>query len=86
MLSPSLFGWLVVTSSIFLFVFYNTTAGGLPWFIAISRNDLNPIWAPWSLGPWATLIVGMILLWKKAAAADSSLRLFSLKTLRAENA
>jgi uncharacterized membrane protein len=86
MLSPSLFGWLVATSSIFLFVFYNTIAGGLPWFIAISRNDLNPIWAPWSLWPWATLIVGMILLWKKATGANASLRLFSLKTLRAESA
>jgi hypothetical protein len=86
MLSPSLFGWLVITSSIFLFVFYNTIAGGLPWFIAISRNDLNPIWAPWSLWPWATLIVGMILLWKKATGANASLRLFSIKTLRAESA
>ncbi len=83
MLSPSLFGWLLATSSIFLFVFYNTVAGGLPWFIAISRNDLNPIWAPWSLLPWATLILGMILLWRKAVAADPSLRLISFQTLRA---
>jgi uncharacterized membrane protein len=83
MLSPSLFGWLVVTSSIFLFVFYNTIAGGLPWFIAISRNHLNPIWTPWSLWPWATLIFGMILLWKKAVAADPSLRLIGFQTLRA---
>jgi uncharacterized membrane protein len=86
MLSPSLFGWLVATSSVFLFVFYNTTAGGLPWFIAISRNNLSPMWVPWSLCPWVTLIAGMIFLWKKATFADSSLRLFSLRTLRAGEA
>jgi uncharacterized membrane protein len=88
MLSPSLFGWFVVTSSIFLFVFYNTIAGGLPWYIAISTKQLDRLnlWTPWSLWPWATLIVGMILLWKNATAADSSLRLFSFKTLRAESA
>ncbi len=87
-LSPSLFGWLVVTSSIFLFVFYNSIAGGLPWYIAISTKELDMLnlWTPWSLWPWATLIVGMILLWKNATAADSSLRLFSIKTLRAESA
>jgi uncharacterized membrane protein len=87
-LSPSLFGWLVVTSSIFLFVFYNSIAGGLPWYIAISTKQLDMLnlWTPWSLWPWATLIVGMILLWKNATAADSSLRLFSFKTLRAESA
>jgi uncharacterized membrane protein len=88
LLSPTLYVWLVVTSSIFLFFFYNTIAGGLPWYIAVSTNSpryLN-VWVPWSLWPWAALIVGMILLWKKATLADSSLRLFSLSTLRAESA
>ena len=85
-LSPSLYTWLVVTSSVFLFFFYNTIAGGLPWYIAISRNELDALnlWVPWSLWPWATLILGMILLWKKATAADPSLRLVSFQTLRAE--
>ena len=83
-LSPTLYAWLVASSSIFLFFFYNTIAGGLPWHIAISRNNLNLVWAPWSLWPWMTLIFGMILLWKKAAAIDPSLRLFSFQTLRAE--
>jgi len=83
-LSPSLSAWLVVSSSIFLFFFYDTVAGGLPWFIAISRNNLNLVWTPWSLWPWATLIFGMILLWKKAVTSDPSLRLFSLQTLRAQ--
>jgi uncharacterized membrane protein len=83
-LSPTLYAWLVASSSIFLFFFYNTIAGGLPWHIAISRNNLNLVWTPWSLWPWMTLIFGMILLWKKAAAVDPSLRLFSFRTLRAE--
>lgn len=85
-LSPTLYAWLTVTSSIFLFFFYNSLAGGLPWYLAISRNkpdELN-LWMPWSLWPWATLIFGMVLLWKKSAAADPSLRLFSFQALRAE--
>jgi len=83
-LSPALYAWLVFTSSVFLFFFYNTIAGGLPWYIAISTNKLDALnlWVPWSLWPWATLIFGMILLWKKAVAADPLLRLFSLQTLR----
>jgi len=85
-LSPSLYAWLVVSSSVFLFFFYNITAGGWPWYIAISTNKLDALnlWTPWSLWPWATLILGMILLWQKAAANDPSLRLFSFQTLRAE--
>ncbi len=85
-LSPVFYGWLVASSSLFLFFFYNVTAGGFPWYFAMSTEKLNSVWAPWSLWPWATLIVGMILFWKKATGADSSLRLFSLKTVRAESA
>jgi hypothetical protein len=83
-LSPAFYGWLTVTSSLFLFFFYNGLAGGFPWFIAVSRFS-NPdrfnLLTPWSLWPWATLVCGVILFWKKAVAADHSLRLFSLKTL-----
>lgn len=87
-LSPSLYAYLVVSSSVFLFFFYNTVAGGLPWYIAISTSKVNTLnlWTPWSLWPWATLIVGMIFLWKKARATDPSLRLLSLTALRPENA
>jgi hypothetical protein len=88
LLSPSLYAWVTATSSLFLFAFYNAIAGGLPWYLAISSNNLEKIdlWAPWSLWPWATLIVGLILLWKKAIITDSSLRLFSLRTLGAQSA
>jgi hypothetical protein len=83
-LSPSFYAWLTATSSLFLFFFYNVTAHGLPWYLAISVNALNRIWTPWTVWPWAALILGMVLLWKKAAKANPALRLFSLETLPAE--
>jgi glycosyl transferase family 87 len=81
-LSPVFYGWLAVSSSLFLFFFYNVNAGEFPWYGVIS-DGRHGDWAPWSLWPWATLILGMILLWKKAVAADPSLRFVSLQTLRA---
>jgi hypothetical protein len=83
-LSPTWFAWLLATSSLFLFFFYNITAHGLPWYLAISTNKLNTVWTPWSIWPWATLLIVMVLFWRKARAADSSLHLFSLKTLPAK--
>jgi hypothetical protein len=81
-LSPVFYGWLAASSSLFLFFFYNVTAGEFPWYVAVSTDKLNTVWTPWSLWPWMTLILGMILLWKQAAAADPLLRLFSLQNLR----
>jgi hypothetical protein len=81
-LSPVFYGWLAASSSLFLFFFYNVTASGFPWYVAVSTDNLNTVWTPWSLWPWAVLIAGMILFWKKATAADPSLRLFSLQALR----
>jgi hypothetical protein len=86
-LSPVFYTWLTATSSLFLFVFYNHLAGGLPWFIGVSRYsspDRLSLLTPWSLWPWATLVCGMILLWKRAINAVPSLRLFSLEALLAE--
>jgi Gpi18-like mannosyltransferase len=84
-MSPSFYAWLTATSSLFLFFFYNITAHGLPWYMAISTSKLNTVWTPWSLWPWAALIIGGILLWRKAVVADPTLRLFSLKTLPARS-
>lgn len=78
---PGLYGYLAASSSLFLFFFYNITAGGLPWYVAISTNKLNLAWTPWSLWPWAVLIVGLICLCRKAASLDPLFRLFSLQTL-----
>jgi uncharacterized membrane protein len=80
-LSPTFYVWLTVTSTVFVFFFYNVTAHGLPWYLAVSTNALNPLWTPWALWPWAALIVGMILCWRKAVAIDPFLRLFSLETI-----
>jgi hypothetical protein len=77
-LSPRLFAWVTVGSSLFLFFFYNTIAGGLPWYLAVSSGRLNDQWIPWSLWPWATLIVGGYALWQRALRADPKLRLCSL--------
>ena len=80
-LSPVFYGWLTASSALFLFFFYNITAHEFPWYVAISTEKLNTAWTPWSLWPWAVLILGMILFWREAREVDSSLRLFSLKTL-----
>lgn len=77
--SPPLFGWLVATSSLFVFFFYNVTAGGLPWYMAISTNQLNRVWTPWTIWPWAILILAMVYWWRNAIAKDSRLRLLSLR-------
>jgi uncharacterized membrane protein len=83
-LSPPFYGWLTATSSLFLFFFYNITAHQFPWYFAMSTDKLNTVWTPWTIWPWATLICGMVLLWKQSIAAEPSLRLFSFQTLRAE--
>ena len=83
LLSPTFYTWLLGTSSIFAFVFYNTISNGLPWYLGISINALNRIWTPWSLLPWLALITVLIMLWRKAKRADPSLRLFSLRPVDA---
>lgn len=60
-LSPMLYVWLLGASSIFLFVFYNVTAGGLPWSVALSTDQAIATWAPFSLLPWLVLLGGLIL-------------------------
>ena len=77
--SPAVYGWLVATSSLFVFFFYNVTAGGLPWYMAISTNQLNRVWTPWTIWPWATLILAMVFLWRNAIARNPQLRLLSLR-------
>jgi len=86
-LSPSFYGWLTVTSSLFLFFFYNGLAGGLPWFIGVSKfsdpNRFNLL-TPWSLWPWSILIAGTIALWRKTARVNPAFRFFTFETLLPE--
>ena len=59
LLSPTFYTWLLGSSSIFAFVFYNTISNGLPWSKGASTNALNEIWTPWSVLPWLVLINGI---------------------------
>lgn len=77
-LSPGFFAWVTVSSSLFLFYFYNVISGGLPWYLGVSAGRLNDQWIPWSLWPWAILIAGGFVLWQRALRADPTLRLWSL--------
>jgi uncharacterized membrane protein len=83
LLSPTFYTWLLASSSIFAFAFYNTISNRFPWYKGVSTNALNKIWTPWSLLPWLVLIAGLIVLWRKAKRADPSLRLFSLRPVNA---
>jgi hypothetical protein len=80
-LSPVFYGWLAASSSLFLFFFYNVTAGEFPWYGALSTSNLYTVWTPWSLWPWAVLIAGLIIFWKNARRRYPSLRLLSLDAL-----
>lgn len=81
LLSRVLFGYLLITSSLFLFFFYNVITLGLPWDFGVSTAELNTVWTPWGVWPWAVLITGMVLLWKRSRVANPSLRLLSLKRI-----
>jgi len=72
-LSPAFYLWLTVSSALFLFFFYNVTAHGLPWYLAISTNQLNTIWTPWAVWPWAVLIAGSIVLYRQVARKSRDL-------------
>jgi hypothetical protein len=73
LVSPSLYTALAVSSSIFLFAFYNITSGGLPWSVALAMDETKQPWIAWSLLPWLVLIAGSIALWRKTT--DSKLDL-----------
>jgi hypothetical protein len=85
-LSPTFYTCVLVSSSIFLFAFYNITSGGLPWSVALAMDDSMQHWAAWSLLPWLVIIIGSIALWRKNADGKIDLRLFKFVKLRAENA
>jgi hypothetical protein len=70
-LSPVFYGWLAASSSLFLFFFYNVNAGEFPWYSIIS-DGRHGDWAPWSLWPWATLLIGLIVFWRRGMAANST--------------
>jgi len=80
--SPTFYTWLLATSSIFGFVFYNTISNGLPWYRGVSTNALNKIWTPWSLLPWGVLIGGAILMLGLPRRNDPALRSLSFEAVK----
>ena len=76
-LSPPFYTALLISSSIFLFAFYNVTSGGLPWSVALAMDETKQPWTAWSLLPWLVLIVGAIALWRKTVERKLNLPLFS---------
>jgi hypothetical protein len=64
-LSPTFYAGLLVSSSIFLFAFYNITSGGLPWSVALSTDEAARHWVGWSIVPWLVLIAGSLALWRR---------------------
>jgi len=75
-LSPPFYTALLLSSSIFLFAFYNITSGGLPWSVALAMDESKQPWIVWSLLPWLVLMAGTIALWRKTAERNLDLRLF----------
>ena len=53
---PRWFAAITAASSVFLFVFYDTICGGLPWYHGASTAELLPRWAGWSNLPWLALV------------------------------
>lgn len=65
--APRWFAVVTAASSVFLFAFYTTICGRLPWNHGISTADLLPQWVAWSSLPW--LALSGFLAWSLARAA-----------------
>src|SRR5438105_10350749 len=85
-LSPALYTCAMISSSIFLFAFYNITSGGLPWSVALAMDESQQHWIVWSLLPWLVIVAGAITLWLKTTEGKLELRLVRLLKLPAESA
>jgi Gpi18-like mannosyltransferase len=85
-LSPTLYACVLVSSSVFLFAFYNITSGGLPWSVALAMDDSKQHWTGWSLLPWLVITAGSIALWRKTVNRELDLRPLQPEKLPAEAA
>ena len=85
-LSPTLYSYLLVASSTFLFEFYNITSGGLPWSVALAMDDSKQHWTAWSLLPWTVILAGSVLLSRKSLTGKINLGLLPLEKFRTESA
>jgi Gpi18-like mannosyltransferase len=55
-------------SAIFLFVFYNTISGGLPWYHGHSTAELLPVWVPWANLPWMVIALLFVAALRRSAS------------------
>jgi hypothetical protein len=81
-ISPFAFVGLTLSSSLFLFFFYNTLSREFPWYLAVSTSVRTDDWAPWAVWPWAVLVGIIVFLWHEARLKDPALRLLSLQLVR----
>jgi hypothetical protein len=65
--SPRAFAAITAAVSVFLFVFYNTISGGLPWWRGLSTGELLPRWVAWSNVAWLTLAAILIAQFRRRA-------------------
>ena len=84
LVSPTLFAYLIVASSLDLFFFYNMNANGFPWYSVDVQYREHFDWPTWGLLPWAAFTAGLIVLWKASVKREPSLRLFSLQSVPLE--
>ena len=84
-LSPTVFAYATAACSLFIFFFYNTIAAGLPWNLAVSKNDIADQWAPWAIWPWLTFVVVLIAEWQRTKRRNPSVRLLSLESVDDSN-
>jgi len=65
---PRWFTAVTAASSVFLFVFYTTISGGLPWNRGLSTAELLPQWVAWTSLPWLALAA---FLWIAVVGSES---------------
>jgi hypothetical protein len=70
MVSARWYAVITGAGAVFLFAFYNTVSGGLPWYRGISQNHHIALWGPWSLVPWVALLAFSIWLVPRLRKAD----------------
>ena len=81
LLSPTFYGLVVASSSIFLFALYTITSGGFPWYFAHASNKLNAICAHWAVIPWLVLASGLIAFALNARRQSPNLRFMNLTAI-----
>ena len=79
-LSPAFTAIVMASSSVFLFVFYQTTAKGFPWYLALAIEETNAVTTPWALLPWAVLLLGLAALGPRLMRTNVSARLVPPQT------